>query len=714
MRSLACLCGWVLFVCGTAVQGQTSPGKHALLVACTKYDHLKEAQWLRGPANDVLLMQDFLQKKFDFPAANITILSEAKGGNQRPLRAHIEREMARLAQVAKPGDQVLILLSGHGSRQPQRNTDQEENFEPDGLDNIFLPADVKDYDPKIQGVPNAVVDDDLKVWLQAIQAKGASIVVIVDACHSATMIRGNDVPREVPVEQLIPKAVIDAARAKAASRGGATRSTSDRPPFVLQDKAAGLVAIYAAQRTEPTIEKALPPESEDAKPYGILTYNLVKIVSSSPKPITYTELVQRIQAQYVEWGRAFPTPLVEGKDKDKEFLGTKEWKGRSSIQVSKNEDGEYRINAGALQRLTAGSILAVYPPAGSAKADQPIGHVRIRQLRTMDATVELCEYAKLPAPKIIPPQNRCQVAFSDYSIGMRLLVAFEESSAKTRGVGDQVAKEMDRLGQEKQAVFQKAKDLASADWLVRLEDDKAVLVPGTGVARGNASNAYGPVPIDDKFAPWLENNLGRIARARNLVALASAADNSSSNAEGIDVGVEVLRYPDPSQRDKFEVVRAQGRGLAFEAGDTIGFRVSNRGRAAVDVSLLFVDSGYGISSYFPPAGQETDNRLLGGKSLITPRARINAKTIGLEHLVVIAVKVKTDEPPSDFSFLAQPTLELAAKNRGAKDPSFSSPLGELFQSGLYRTGTTRGMSAETMNEYDMQVISWRSQPRPAK
>lgn len=691
------------------------PAKHALLIGVTQYDD-PAVKSLTGPGNDVLLMQDFLQKRFGFAAANITILSEAKGGTQRPTRAHIEREMARLAKIAKAGDQIVILMSGHGSRQPQRVTDANENYEPDGLDNIFLPADFKSFDAKTNGTQNVVVDDDLKVWLQAIRDQGASVLIVVDACHSATMIRGSEaeVLREVPVEQIFPKEILEAAKARAA-KNATERGGGERPPFILPDQTSNLVAIYAAQRTEPTVERPLPPKSADAKPYGILTYSLVQIVSNSPKPITYTELVQRIQAQYIEWERSFPTPLVEGKDKDKEFLGAKEWKGRSAMQVSQNDDGEYRLNAGALHRLTAGSILAVFPPAGSANADQPLGHVRVQQLRSMDAIVEPCAFAKLAAPKTIPAANRCVVVYTDYSGALRLTLAIDGEKTRSASV-DKLSQELERLSKSPDSLFKLAKDAASADWLVRVQGDQAILVPGSGMMRGEgtAPAFYGPAAIDDQVGGWLQNRLGRIVRARNLVALAAATQSAQLGGDGPDVGLEILRYPDPNEREKFEVVKAQGRGLVFEAGDIIAFRISNRNRFALDVSLLFVDSGHGILPVFPRANTVTDNRLAAGKSLVTGPSRINAKTVELEHLVLIAVKARTDEQPADFGFLAQPTLELASKLRGPKDVSLTSPLGQLFQNGLYGADAQRGMSNETFGDNALQVISWHAKPRQVK
>ena len=47
--------------------------RHALLIACSKYDHLPASAQLRGPANDIGLMKNLLTGRFKFPAGNITV-----------------------------------------------------------------------------------------------------------------------------------------------------------------------------------------------------------------------------------------------------------------------------------------------------------------------------------------------------------------------------------------------------------------------------------------------------------------------------------------------------------------------------------------------------------------------------------------------------------------------------------------------------------------
>ena len=80
----------------------------------------------------------------------------------------------------------MIFLSGHGSQQP----DQPPLDEDDGLDETFLPADIGDWDGTKMTVANAIIDDELRTWLDAICRKGARVWLIADTCCSGTLIRG--------------------------------------------------------------------------------------------------------------------------------------------------------------------------------------------------------------------------------------------------------------------------------------------------------------------------------------------------------------------------------------------------------------------------------------------------------------------------------------------------------------------------------------------
>ena len=209
-------------------------GRRALLVGVAKYDHLTRDHHLAGPANDVRLMRRLLQKQFQFQPADIVTLTEEEGTQaRRPTRTNIEREFHQLAEQGREGDQVVILLAGHGGRQPEQVPPDPDYPEPDGIDEIFLPADVSSWRGVPERVPNAIVDNEIGVWLRAITAKKAHVWVIFDCCHSGTMTRGTEAVRELPPETLVPREELEKARQRAAQNYVAARAewASNSFPF---------------------------------------------------------------------------------------------------------------------------------------------------------------------------------------------------------------------------------------------------------------------------------------------------------------------------------------------------------------------------------------------------------------------------------------------------------------------------------------------------
>jgi hypothetical protein len=142
----------------------------------------------------------------------------------------------------------------------------------------------------------------------------------------------------------------------------------------------------------------------------------------------------------------------------------------------------------------------------------------------------------------------------------------------------------------------------------------------------------------------------------------------------------------------------------------LGIRLRNPNPFAIDVTLLWVDSGYGIKAFFPQNRGEINRIPANGVLPLLP-LKIDSKTLGLEHLVAIAVRAGDDQAV-DFSQLAQPTLEKAKdmdRTRGGSS-GLDSPLGKLLQHAMFGQGGTRGGTPEMIDDYSIQVHSWRICP----
>jgi hypothetical protein len=681
----------------------TVSGKRALLIGVTKYDNLRQDKHLAGPANDVLLMRRLLQERYQFPADNIVTLSEDKSTPAlRPIRANIEREFRRLADEAGEGDQIVILLAGHGARQPESDPPDPNYPEPDGIDEIFLPADVRMWKGYPDRVPNAIRGGEFGAWLSKITSKKAHVWIIFDCCHSGTMTRGTEVARELPPNFLVPQEELEKARKRAAQRSGKTRG--DPPPklapFVPRKPSDYLVALYACREYETTPESPQPPERLDAKWHGLLTYSLVGILeksAASKAPLTYRELVQRLQVRYAARPEGSPTPLGEGKSQNRVVLGTDQ-PSRPRLLLSRDKDG-YKVSAGDLYGLTKGSILAVYSPAGTDEEPKLLGHVRVGAVQPFEATVEPCPYEKSPLTRDLAPLSTCQPVFIDYGLRrFKVAVQVPPGQAATR---QKLLKALEPLTSVKEGLVEKVEDLQQAEWLIRLDKDKLQLVE----ASGNRAPFALPALDSPDLADALRKNLEKVYRARNLIAISNKFEEQRyRGSAAVNVEVEVLRHK--SEKAPGEVWPRPADGWVFRPGDLISFRVHNKSPSLkVDVTLLIIGSDFEIQPFYPKR-DEVGRTLNPEQSLDTPPppGEIgNDPPFGPECLVVIAVPAKN--PPADFTALAQDGLVRA------RSADLQSPLGQLLESAMFRTGSRSTLSRGVAEQHGMRVLTWKTEPK---
>ena len=199
----------------------------ALLVGVADYDAANGIRDLRGPRNDVTIMWRLLKSRGADPA-DIAVLTDNLPAQPEcpvaiglPKYKSIVGELDHLVDAAKPGDTVIFFIySGHGITQPDLDPASEEEPEADGQDQVLLPADVGPYNPVEDGIKNGLVDDELGAKLSAIQAKGAFVWAIIDACHSGTVTRGTDRPTRTVDPSVLG---IPQTATRSATRGG-TRS----------------------------------------------------------------------------------------------------------------------------------------------------------------------------------------------------------------------------------------------------------------------------------------------------------------------------------------------------------------------------------------------------------------------------------------------------------------------------------------------------------
>ena len=193
----------------------------------------------------------------------------------------------------------------------------------------------------------------------------------------------------------------------------------------------------------------------------------------------------------------------------------------------------------------------------------------------------------------------------------------------------------------------------------------------------------------------LLSNLRAIARATNLMNVARAT--SSGGLAEVVLTMEVRR----SGESEFEAVPAAVRP-ALRPGDYVRFRIENRSTRAQDVTVLFLDGRWGITSYFPMRSGDRNRIEAGGSLFIANNAAgfpVTADTTGLERMLMIAVPARGGIL-ADFSYLAQPRL-VATRSLGE-----GSELHSLLDQAGFGGGRTRGLGQQAQDDTTTQVLTW--------
>ena len=287
--------------------------KLALLVGIDHYERVKDIKNLEV-CNGIPLMRQTLIAK-GFPEENILVLT-----NEQATRQGIRDAIKSHLGQAKPGDMVLFHFTGHGVQIPDDNKD-----EIDKLDEAIVPVDGK-----------LIRDDELSELFDHIRMKvGATgqVLVVLDACHSGTGMRGHHNSRKIDNASLreinIPTAEKDLAP---------------------------LVAFFSCQPQEQSLQVL----AEDNKRYGPLTYAFCRAMQLASPQTTYRGLFDRISWIVAGYSTKF-NPQAEG-DLDQLLFGGSVHAPPTYFKTYTVINGQKaRIHGGLLSGLNPGTEVVLYP-----------------------------------------------------------------------------------------------------------------------------------------------------------------------------------------------------------------------------------------------------------------------------------------------------------------------------------------------------------------
>jgi Caspase domain len=697
-----------LLIASLLIFGLRSPAqaeRYALLVGVSNYPALGAKLQLEGPKNDIPLIRSVLERR-GFAGGNMQVLADGVPGAADPSRASILAAMDQLVAKTKSGDFAFVYFAGHGSQMPADRSTPHGKREGDGLHEIFLPRDVGQWNDTVGVVQNAIVNHELVNRLDALTSKGVFVWAIFDACHSAMLMRSAGDPevryRQVePGDLGIPRAKLDAAEADAIKTRG-TESVTPQAAVEITERGkasgtGGFVAFYAAQTTETTPEMRLPAGHPNRKPYGLFGYTLATALSTVDG-VTYRQLGQHVLQQYAAQGMNAPTPLFSGTNLDAPIFGSsggsliRQWPIDTSKGIS--------IQAGILNQVTEGSMLAVLPSALS-KAEDALGYLRVEKAEVLTANLAAAEYKGKPAlaASAIPAGAQARLVDPQVSFALRAIAPAKSSAAGNSQV--QSAIEAIQKSKPSGVDLRFVATGQEHDLRLHLEDGKLWMLPPSGQLYKDGPNKTASIIIDQAaFADKLVDNLQRIGKALNLMRISSQLSSAGGAGTGtLEVSMSLLR------KGASPAALTANTALSFVDGDTIEVSLKNKGRAAIDLTALYVDADYGISVLFPYQ-PGVNNRIEAGASH-SFKIEIHDDTVGLERLVLVAVEARANSDRYDFSFMAQAKLE---RTRGGPQDE----IGSLFQAagfGGNEEVVTRGGKAPLPGRTQMQVFPFKVTPK---
>ena len=683
---------------------------HALLVAVTAYPNLPPKASLVGPNNDAALVREFLLNNAPvrFEPENVSVLADGIDSNGAPTRGSIRSALDGLAGKVKAGDFVYLQFSGHGTQQPAI----DPSIEPDGLDEVFLPSDTGMWQDRDKGIPNALIDKEIRDHLQAIRDKGAFIWAVFDCCHSGTMTRaitdGDETERKIDFTDLgIPEAAMIEAAAQA--EGAATRGMGDEsqrqnslgltttePTGAESIAPGGLVAFFAAQNTETTPEMPLPKGDPEAAKLGLFTFTLFSKIAENPA-VTYRQLGQAVLQAYSGDNRTRPTPLFEG-DLDRQVFGMTP-DDRIAQWPIRIENDALEIPAGQLHRLSRGTRLAILPSPTSA-ADDALGYVEVQAAKNLTSRIAPVAHEGLPALAVADIPADAWARLAELAIGFELVVA-RPSIDGAAGDGfpaeaDLINAALDKIVAEQTVPVNlrlvDAGETADLKLAVMSEMDVGVLIADQAKDEAAAASARASLGTEprvwllppstelsledgrrspslplagasaDEIAEKLGEDLVRIFRATSLSQLSAV---SEFRPQEVEVGFKIKR----TEAADAEPLRA-GTVPVVHPDDEVHIEARNSSARPVDINVLYIGSDYSISHMYV-------ERLSSGSEIDIPLLAFTDSSYGIERMVVVLSEAAPLSQVEDLSFLEQVGVRNATRSLGRQAVSFSELLRDV-------------------------------------
>ncbi len=578
-------------LCSTAALAfPASAEVHAVLVGVSDYLYLDAD--LKGPGNDLRLMAETLEARGVAPGRMTLLTSDPTSlppgaATAEPTRAGILAALDDVAQKAAPGDTVVFYFSGHGGQAPDLSGD-----EGGGYDEIFLPADAKDWKGSIGAVENAIVDDELQAWAQGLMDRDITLVGLIDACHSATGFRGSagkGVARGLTPDQL-----------------GVPEGTASAPATAPVELTGNYVFLYSSQSDERSFEY---PLGDTGLWQGEFTLRLTQVLSAAPEA-SWAQVLAHVADTMVQ-GEARQVPEGEGPMLDAQVFGSGQAAAR--MQVS-----DRSLKAGLLQGLAEGTEVTFY---AEGSGGDPLGTALVKKVTAREATLDA------PAPQ---GAAWAEVSAAPPPAPLTLAAPLRADPSD----GHDYAAWTDALPAPG----------AKPDLVPILTEGTVALAGPDGVLDPEGPGSTPRIALDEGETPQeaLAHALDKAAHGLRLrAALLGATGRSITGKDAVSVAYEIRPGTTGAEGcGKAGAAAVWDPAQGAQACDQIWLTVTNRSGKMQDVSVLYMAADFAVSPIWPQ--QNTVNRLAPGESARIGLQIAPGSTAGIEEIWVLAVPMGED------------------------------------------------------------------------
>lgn len=687
--------------------------KYAVIVGVWDYTHPDNNQYdLRGPENDALTILKLAQGA-GFKSKNIVVLTDKSrnidwaysGKVITPTRKNIMLSMEALAKKVKPGDYVLLYFAGHGSQQPVSKTNPDPS-ELDGLDEIFLPADIGKWDETIGTVKNAIVDNEFNQIFTKIRRNGVFLWAIFDACFSGNMEKG---ARSLHVRRITPSSLgVPAKKLVRMKHSLNTRKElSDYEYHKLKSRlknsknsyssrksisTGGLIVFSAAQSDQIATERKIksgklrqPGSTIDTQALyqGVFTRTIALQIYKFPD-ITYRTLEAQIRYLYSTQlhQRNISTPSItcpEPYCSSVVFFNIPRkklfhWK---IIRANKS----LRLNGGLLRGVSEGSILAVLPyPAASQ--DKTLGYIKVTKVDPLFSTITPISYN---GKKALSPNSFNKILYARfYRINSRikLTVALPNLYGNNNKFNKRIHNILNKVRRQlsSRVLLQWVPSGHHADIYLSLyyknkskkwvTDKKLRILPFADAmvqAAQHNSHLISTTSSNYKVEQRLLDSLIKTAQLYNLIKLSKYYLAEKTNFK---VKIIVQRHGNNQELVLDNRLRPKHSGLGkirhltkVRDKDKFFIDVSNKTNKTYNLSVFGVSSDYEIRLLYPSRDHTgfSSNQIPQGYNGRKYVSQESTDTVGIERLIVIATENLGNN--ENYAFLEQPGVHPMRANR---------------------------------------------------